>query len=79
MYNECEWTTLSQRRHQHKISFMHNVNTDIVPSYIHYLIPLLVSAILDYSPEIIIHVICLAWLTALHTACFIVEKFTIEK
>ena len=34
LYKECGWATLSQRRHQHKLSFMYNVNTGMVPSYI---------------------------------------------
>ena len=34
LYKECGWATLSQRRHQHKLSFMYNVNTDMVPSNI---------------------------------------------
>ena len=34
LYKECGWTTLSQRRQQHKPSFMYNVNAGMVPSYI---------------------------------------------
>ena len=34
--------TLSQRRKQHKLSFMYNVNAGLVPSYISDLIPPLV-------------------------------------
>ena len=34
MYKECGWTTLSQRRQQHKPSCMYNVNTGMMPSYI---------------------------------------------
>ena len=30
---ECGWATLSQKRRQHKLSFMYNVNTGMVPSY----------------------------------------------
>ena len=48
LYKECGWLTLSQRRHQHKLSFMYNVNAGLVPSYILDLIPPLVSEILDY-------------------------------
>ena len=48
LYIECGWATLSQRRHQHKLSFMYNVNTGMVPSYIQDLIPPLVSEISDY-------------------------------
>ena len=43
LYKECGWATLSQRRHQHKLSIMYNVNADMVPSYIQDLIPSLVS------------------------------------
>ena len=43
LYKECGWAILSQRRQQHKLSFMHNVNTGIVLSYIQDLIPPLVS------------------------------------
>ena len=39
LYKEGGWATLSQRRHQHKLSFMYNVNTGMVPSYIQDLIP----------------------------------------
>ena len=38
-YKECEWLSLSQRRQQHKLSFMCNVDADLVPSYISDLIP----------------------------------------
>ena len=34
LYKECGWLTLSQRRKQHKLSFMYNVNAGLVPSYI---------------------------------------------
>ena len=34
LYKECGWLTLSQRRQQHKLSFMYNVNVGLVPSYI---------------------------------------------
>ena len=34
LYKECGWVTLSQTRQQHKHSFMYNVNTGMVPSYI---------------------------------------------
>ena len=47
-YIECGWTTLSQRIQQHKLSFMYKVNTEMVPSFIKDLIPLLVSEISDY-------------------------------
>ena len=47
--NECGWTTLSQRRQQHKLTFMYNVNTGMVPSYIQYLTPPLASEI-SYNP-----------------------------
>ena len=40
--------TLSQRRQQHKLSFMYNVNTGMVPPYIQDLIPPLVSEVSDY-------------------------------
>ena len=40
--------TLSQRRQQHKLSFMYNVNTGMVPSYIQDLIPPLVSEVTNY-------------------------------
>ena len=45
MYNECKWLTLSQRRQQHKLSFICNVDAGLVPSYISDLIPPLVSKI----------------------------------
>ena len=48
LYKECGWTTLSPRRPQHKLSFMYNVNTGMVPSYIQDLIPPLDSEISDY-------------------------------
>ena len=48
LYKECGWATLSQRRQQHKLSFMYNVNSGMVPSYIHDLIPPLVNEISDY-------------------------------
>ena len=47
LYIECGWATLSQRRHQHKLSFMYAVNTGMVPSYIQAFIPPLVSEISD--------------------------------
>ena len=47
-YKECGWLTLSQRRHQHKLSFMYNVNAGLVPSYISDLIPPLVSESSDF-------------------------------
>ena len=39
---------LSQRRHQHKLSFMYNVNVGLVPLYILDLIPPIVNEISDY-------------------------------
>ena len=45
---ECGCLTLSQRRQQHKLSFMYNVNAGLVPSYISDLIPPLVNEISDY-------------------------------
>ena len=48
LYKECGWATLSQRRQQHKLSFMYNVNSGMVPSYIQDLIPPLVNEISDY-------------------------------
>ena len=48
LYKECGWTTLSQRRQQHKLCFVYNVNTGMVPSYIQYLTPSLVSENSDY-------------------------------
>ena len=48
LYKKCGWTTLSQRRQQHKRSFIHNVNTDMVPSYIQDLVPTLISEFSDY-------------------------------
>ena len=38
LYKECGWTTLSQRRQQHKLSFMYNLNTGMVSSDIQDLI-----------------------------------------
>ena len=49
LYKECGWLTLSQRRQQHKLSFMHNVNAGLLLLYISDLIPPLVSEILDCS------------------------------
>ena len=43
MYKECGLVTLSQRRQQNELSFMHNVNTGMVSSYIQNLIILLVK------------------------------------
>ena len=34
LFKECGWTTLSKRRQQHKLSFMHKVYNGIVPSYL---------------------------------------------
>ena len=48
LYKECRWLTLSQRRQQHKLSFMYNVNAGLVSSYISVLIPPLVNEISDY-------------------------------
>ena len=48
LYN-CGWATLLQRRQQHKLSFMYNVNTGMVPSYIQDLIPPLVSEVSNYN------------------------------
>ena len=48
LYKECEWATLSQRRQQHKLSFMYNVNTGMVPTYIQDFIPPLVNEVTDY-------------------------------
>ena len=47
LYKECGWTTLSQRRQHYQLSFMYNVNTAMVPSYIQGLIPPLVSEVSD--------------------------------
>ena len=49
LYKQCGRATLLQRRHQHKLSSMYNVNTGMVPSYIQDLIPPLVSEISDYT------------------------------
>ena len=48
LYKKCGWATLSQRRHQHKLSFIYNDNTSMVPSYNQDLIPPLVCEISDY-------------------------------
>ena len=48
LFKECGWATLSQRRQQHKLSFMFNVNTGMVSPYIQDLIPPLVSEVSDY-------------------------------
>ena len=48
LYKECRWAILLQRRQQHELSFMYNVNSGMVPSYIQDLIPPLVSEIFDY-------------------------------
>ena len=45
LYKDCGWLTLSQRRQQHKLSFMYKGNVGLVPSYISDLIPPLVSKI----------------------------------
>ena len=45
LFKECGWATLSQRRQQHKLIFMYNVNIGIVPSYIQILIPPLVGEV----------------------------------
>ena len=45
LYKECGWLSLSQqRRQQHRLSFMYNVNAGLVP-YLSDLIPPLVSEI----------------------------------
>ena len=46
-YKECGYATISQRRHQHKLSSMYNVNTGMVPAYIQDLILRLVNGISD--------------------------------
>ena len=49
LYKECGWATVLQRRQQqHKLSFMYNVNSGMVPSYKQDLITTLVSEISDY-------------------------------
>ena len=48
LFKECGWTFLSQRRQQHKLSFMYKGNNGIVPSYIQDLIPPLVCEISNY-------------------------------
>ena len=48
LYKECGWATLSQRRQQHKLCFMYNVNTGMAPSYLQDLIPPLVSEVSYY-------------------------------
>ena len=48
LYKECGWTALSERRQQHKLSFVYNLNTDMVSSYIQDLIYSLVIEISDY-------------------------------
>ena len=48
LFKECRWATLLQRRQQHKLSFMYNVNAEIVSQYIQDLIPPLVSEVSDY-------------------------------
>ena len=48
LFKECGWATLSQRRQQHKLSFMYNVNTEMVPPYVQDLIPPLVREVSDY-------------------------------
>ena len=48
LYKKCGCLTLSQRRQQHQLSFMYNVNAGLVPSYISDLIPPLVKEISDY-------------------------------
>ena len=40
LYKECGWASLSQRRQQHKLSFVYNVNTGMESSYIQDLFPL---------------------------------------
>ena len=45
LYKECGWTTLSQKRQQHKLSFMYNVSTGMVTSYIQDLIPPIVGEV----------------------------------
>ena len=47
-YKECGWLTLSQRRQQHKLSFVYDVNAGLVPSYISDLIPPLVNEFSDH-------------------------------
>ena len=48
LYKECGWASLSQRRQQHKLSFMYNLNSGMVPTYIQNLIPPLISEISDF-------------------------------
>ena len=48
LYKECGWLNLSERRQQHKLSFMYNVNAGLVPSYISDLFPPLVNESSDY-------------------------------
>ena len=48
LYKECGLATLTQRRKQHKISFMYNVNSGKVPSYIQDIISPYVTEISNY-------------------------------
>ena len=52
LYKECEWACLSQRRQQHRLSFMYNVKTDMSPSYMQDLIPSLGSEASDFPLRI---------------------------
>ena len=47
LYKGCGWTSQSQKRQQHKLSFVYNVNAGMVPLYILDLILPLVSGISD--------------------------------
>ena len=47
-YKKFGWATQSQSGQQHKLSFMYNVNTGMITSYIQDLIPSLVSEVSDY-------------------------------
>ena len=44
----CGWATLSQRRQQHKQSFMYNINSGMASFYTQGLIPPLASEISDF-------------------------------
>ena len=76
LFKECGWATLSQRRQQHKLSLMYNVNTGMVPPYIQDLIPPLVSEVSDYPLKNTRHITVPYNRTSIAQSLLVVNSFT---
>ena len=48
LYMECDWTTLTNRRIQQKMTFIYKLSNQLVPSYISDIMPPLVSEVSNY-------------------------------